>query len=277
LNALFSFTLEAWRDPEGLSTHGLRPFYSEKDSFLTHYIAGKSVYCSPPWYLAVQYVEHIRTSHDKSSMNTKTVIVLPRWPQFNATTIGLKLLRHVPIDIPVFTKPHILGKRYAIVKALWPISYWVTHKDTLVKYSSTRVQSMVSAIDIDNTTNQSEIAARWFIPTSVTLTLMVPNQSEPLMKLPISIWQDSLHYRTSVLIDLAGILNFASHDVMTRNNLIGECTSSPKSLFELQMNRDSPRLKYFHPRTFHLVRKGSQVSILQFHHILNVWILSLVY
>ena len=44
LSALFSFTLEACCDPNGLNKHGLLPYYSEKDSFLTHVIAGKYVY-----------------------------------------------------------------------------------------------------------------------------------------------------------------------------------------------------------------------------------------
>jgi len=63
LNALFSFTLEECYDPEGSNRHGLLPFYYEKDSFLSHDIARQSAYCNPPWSLAMQYVEHIRTWH----------------------------------------------------------------------------------------------------------------------------------------------------------------------------------------------------------------------
>ena len=96
LNALFSFTVEAYCDPDGSNRHGSLPFYSEKDSFLSHDIAGQSVYCNPPWSLAVQCVEHIRTCHAKSPLNTKALIVLRNLPQFNATTTGLKLLRQVP-------------------------------------------------------------------------------------------------------------------------------------------------------------------------------------
>ena len=77
LNALFSFTLEACCDPNGSNRHGLLPFYSEKNSYLSNDMAGQFVYCRPPWSLAVQCVEHIRTCHDKSPMNTKVVIVLP--------------------------------------------------------------------------------------------------------------------------------------------------------------------------------------------------------
>jgi len=42
---------------------------------------------------AVQCVEHIRICRAKSPMNNKVVVVLPYWPQFNAITTGLKLLR----------------------------------------------------------------------------------------------------------------------------------------------------------------------------------------
>ena len=76
LNAIFSFALEACCDLEGSNRHGSLPFYYEKGSFLSHDIAGQSVNCNRPWSLAVQCVEHIRTSHAKSLMNTKAVIVL---------------------------------------------------------------------------------------------------------------------------------------------------------------------------------------------------------
>ena len=69
-----------------LKDHGSLPFYSEKDSFMSHDVAGQSVYCNPHWSLAVQCVEHIRTCHAKSPLNTKAFIVLPNWPQFNAAT-----------------------------------------------------------------------------------------------------------------------------------------------------------------------------------------------
>ena len=53
LNALFSFTAKAFCDPDGTNRHDSLPFYSEKDSFLSHDIAGQSVYCNPPWSLAI--------------------------------------------------------------------------------------------------------------------------------------------------------------------------------------------------------------------------------
>ncbi len=60
LNALFSFTLEACCDPYESNRHGALPLYSEKDSILSHDIAGQSVYCNPPWSLVVQCVRHVR-------------------------------------------------------------------------------------------------------------------------------------------------------------------------------------------------------------------------
>ena len=70
LNALFSFTLEACCDRDGSNRHGLLPFYSKKDSFLSRDIAGQSMHCNPPWSSTVQFVEHIRACHAKSPMNT---------------------------------------------------------------------------------------------------------------------------------------------------------------------------------------------------------------
>ena len=65
--------------------------------------------------------------------------------------------------------------------------------------ASTHVQSVSSVIDTTSN-NQSDIASHW-LPSAAVLTIMDPNEPEPLMKLPISIEYDSLRYVTSVLID----------------------------------------------------------------------------
>jgi len=94
-------------------------------------------------------------------MTTKIVIVLLDWPQFNATTTGLKLLRQIQTDTPVFTKPSPLGKRHTLVKVPWPINYWVIDKETSVKLSPSLVTSVALSCDIDNTNSKSDIAAHW--------------------------------------------------------------------------------------------------------------------
>jgi hypothetical protein len=85
-------------------------------------------------------------------MNTKIVIALPDKPQFNAAITGLRLLRQVPLDIPVFTKPSPLEKKHNVVKVPWPIVYWVIDRDTHVKVSPIPMQNMGSSIGMDNTT-----------------------------------------------------------------------------------------------------------------------------
>jgi hypothetical protein len=211
LNAIISFTLKAWCDPNGSNPHGSLPFYSEKDSFMSHNITVQSLYCNPYWSLAAQCVEHIRTCHAKSPMHTKAVIALLDWPQFNAATTGHKLLRQIQTNILVFTKLSSLGNRHTLVKVPWPINHWVIDKDTSVKVSPTLVKSVISTGDIDNTNSESDIVAHW-LPTAATLTIMDPNQPEPLMKLPISIERDSVQLHTSVLIDSTKTLNFVSQD-----------------------------------------------------------------
>ena len=174
-NAIFYFNLEACCDPAGSNRHGSLPFYYEKDSFLSYEIAGQSVYCNPPWSLVVQCVEHIRTWHAKSPMNTKVVIILQDWPQFNAATSGLKLLRQVQTNTPVFTKPSPLGKVHSLVKVSWPINYWVIDKYTSLKATPTPLKSVVPICEIDNTNSKSDIVAHW-LPTVALLTIMDPNQ-----------------------------------------------------------------------------------------------------
>jgi len=57
---------------------------------------------------------------------------------------------------------------------------------------------------------------------------MDPSQSEFLMKLPISLEQDSLRCDTYVLIDLAVTLSFASQISLNQNGLVGKCIRGPK-------------------------------------------------
>ena len=179
------------------------------------------MYCNPPWSLAVQCVEHIRTCHAKSPLKTKALIVLLCCPQINAATTGLRLLRQVPIDTPIFTIPSSLGKRHIVVKVPWPINYWVIDKDTSVKVSPPHVKSVDLSLTMDETNSKSEIHFQW-LSTGVALTIMDPNQPEPLMKLPISIEQDSLQFHTNVLIDSAATLNFASQDFFDTEQSVGK-------------------------------------------------------
>ena len=69
--------MKAYCDPEGTIRHGLLPIYIEKDSFLSHTFWGQYVYCNPPWSLVVQRFEHLSTCNAKSSMNIKSLFVLP--------------------------------------------------------------------------------------------------------------------------------------------------------------------------------------------------------
>jgi hypothetical protein len=78
--------------------------------------------------------------------------------------------------------------------------YWGIDKDTYVKVSPTRVKSGVSSLDVDKANIKSEVASQW-LPKVVALTIMDSNYPEPLMKLPISIEQNSLQSQTRVLID----------------------------------------------------------------------------
>jgi hypothetical protein len=67
---------------------------------------------------------------------------------------------------------------------------------------------------MSTTNGKSDMASHW-LPTTVALTIMDPNQLEPLMKLPISVEHDSLQFHTSVLIESATTLKSASEDFLT--------------------------------------------------------------
>ena len=139
-----------------------------------------------------------------------------------------------------------MGKRHTIVKVPWPIYYSVIDKDTHLMVSPTHVQSMVSSIDVNNNTNQSEIAAHW-LPTTLTLTITDHNQPKPLTKLPVCIRRYSLQYHTSVLIESASTLDFVSQNFMTRNNLMGKCTRGPNNVARIANEQRVSTSKKFHP------------------------------
>jgi len=75
LNVLFSFSLEACCDPKGKNKYGPLPFYSQNDSFLPYEVVGRSVFCNPPFSLAIQCVEYLRMCHSKAPTDTKAVTV----------------------------------------------------------------------------------------------------------------------------------------------------------------------------------------------------------
>jgi len=77
LDKLYHFTVEGCCDPSGLNRHGTLPFYSELNSLLDNDVSGESIYCNPPWSLAVACVQHKRACHAKAPMDTKAVIVSP--------------------------------------------------------------------------------------------------------------------------------------------------------------------------------------------------------
>jgi len=123
-----------------------------------------------------------------------------------------------------------------------------------VKVSQTHVRSVVSTCDTDNTNNKSDIVGHW-LPTFATLTIREPNQPEPLMKLPISIDQDSMQYRKTVLIDSAATLNFVRHDFLTRNNLLGKCIRGPKIAVRIANVQRISTTKTFSPTNVSLDQK----------------------
>ena len=93
-------------------------------------------------------------------------------------------------------------------------------------------------IDVRVLNEQRISTSKTYVPTNVSLlhmqhcSIMDPNQPKPLMKLPISIRQDSSLYRTSVLIDSAESLNFVSQVFLTRIIFWGNALVVQRSMFE---------------------------------------------
>jgi hypothetical protein len=84
---------------------------------------------------------------------------------------------------------------------------------------------------------------------------MDPHQPEPLVKLPISIEQDSIQLHTSVLIDSATTLTFVSQDFLTRNNLLGGCVRGPKIAVRIENEQRISTTKTCSPTSVSLDQK----------------------
>ena len=68
-------------------------------------VSGESIYCNPPWSLAVACVQQLRSCHAKAHVDTKAVVVLPNWLVYKVITKELKLLRQISIGENLFSRP----------------------------------------------------------------------------------------------------------------------------------------------------------------------------
>ena len=80
LDRTYSFTLEDCCEPLGLNGHHNLLFYSEQHFVLDLDFSGQTIYCNPPWSLAIKCAEHLRACHFMSPLDTKAIIVLPDCP-----------------------------------------------------------------------------------------------------------------------------------------------------------------------------------------------------
>ena len=71
---------------------------------LDHDVSGQSIYCNPPWSLAIKCVVHLRACRSESPLDPKAVNILPDWPKFKAVTKEMKLINQLPKGEKVFTR-----------------------------------------------------------------------------------------------------------------------------------------------------------------------------
>jgi hypothetical protein len=92
---------------------------------LDYDVSGQSVYCNPPWSLAIQCVEHLRACNSRSPLDTRAVIVLPDWPMFQAITKELKLIKQLPKGERVFMRTSPTGTYVPsdLLLSIWPINF----------------------------------------------------------------------------------------------------------------------------------------------------------
>ena len=116
--------MEGCCDPLGLNNLRNLPFFSEKNSLLDHDVSGQSIYCNPPWALAMKCVDHLRACKSKSPLDNNACIVLPNWPKFEAVTKELKFIKQLPKGEKVFmrTTPICTCEHFDLIIFAWVIN-----------------------------------------------------------------------------------------------------------------------------------------------------------
>lgn len=283
LHQKYNFTVEACCDPLGLNGHAELPYYSSKKSFLLHDVTGQTVFLNPPWKIAEACINHLRLSHAKDPANTTAVIVLPDWPRFKDVTKDFKLIKVVkPESVrSIFTKSpdddaslrlpfHNFGQ------TKWAVNYWLLDKDTPVlkqheKENSSGQNSDVDGEEVSDTesinsdsedVNKAKAKLpdntdKW-LPKSAAYSILCPNQSEPLMRIPVLINNNDV----DALIDNAASLNFISKTFIDNNSLNSHCRNTSKVAVRVANSQRITSHKIFIPDSF--IINGIDYSGLQF-------------
>jgi hypothetical protein len=123
-----------------------------------------------------------------------------------------------------------------------------------MRVSPPPTQRVDSSLPLDATDSKSESAFQW-LPTAAALSIIDPNQPKPLMKLPISIEQNSIQFHTTVLIDSVATLNFVCQNFVTQNNLLGKCTRGSKVALQIANEQRIFTNKTFSPSCVYIGQK----------------------
>ncbi len=80
-------------------------------------------------------VKHLRACHSRSPLDTTTVIVLPDWPKFKATTKEMKLIKQFSKGEKVFmrTTPTCTYDLPNRIPTAWPINFGLIDANTPVQ------------------------------------------------------------------------------------------------------------------------------------------------
>jgi hypothetical protein len=279
LHNRYSFTLEACCDPSGLNGHRNLPYYSEQNSLLDHDVSGQSIYCNPPWSLAIKCVEHLRSCHSKSPLDTKAVIVLPDWPKFKAVTKELKLIKQLPKGEMVFMRTTPSGNYDPpdLIASTWVINFWLIDANTpvLSPMTSTNIRALKpNVITTQLESNATIEAANKYLSTTATIVIMDPYKAEALMRFTADVSLNNLSAKADTLIDTAASLNFVSKEFLLTNGFYKSCKTAPKLAIRVASEQRISTTKVFVLLFSLLMDMTSPICSLEFYLTLKVQTLS---
>ena len=228
------FTFEACCDDEGLNSHADLPFASPSNSILDNDMSGESIFINPPWGMATTVVAHLEACRAKDVENTKAVIILPVFKQFESMVKDWKIIREWSAGTTLFTRPTVNDVTvHEQVKPLkWKVRAYLIDKtvplsEDFVKESE-QTQESEPSLGNDEDSNASEDVnqgEKKFKYSSednndnehVVASLSDHNASEPLLQVQVHLNEDLS--TNNAILDAAATLNFISYEYVKANGL----------------------------------------------------------
>ena len=170
-------------------------------------VSGQSVYCNPPWPLAIQCVKHLRACYSRSPLDNRAIVVLPDWSKFK-TEKELKLIKRLPKGEGLFMRTSPTGTYDPpdLIPSTWSIIFWLIDVNTpvLSPLLTTNVGNLKPNIVRVKLEPEAAIkAVDENISTTSALVIVNLYEAEVVIRFTASVSYNGLSSTADTLIDTA--------------------------------------------------------------------------